>query len=112
MLPRTEKIVVGKQHAESDQAVADREQPKDVLQVEVAVIHVHPFLSLATRVKLAEPSSASIASSPSTASSPEPSRSPEPKAKGLMTVTSSSSSTSSEMADACVGKAYQCQNFH
>lgn len=39
-------MVVGKQHAEGDEAVSDGEQADDVLQVEVTVIHVHPFLSL------------------------------------------------------------------
>lgn len=42
------EVVVGEQHAESDQAMADRKQANDVLQVEVAIIHMYPFLSLAT----------------------------------------------------------------
>lgn len=42
-------MVVGKQHAEGNEAVSDGEQADDVFQVEVTIIHVHPFLCLLMR---------------------------------------------------------------
>lgn len=39
-------MVVGKQHAEGNEAVSDGEQADDVFQVEVTIIHVHPFFCL------------------------------------------------------------------